>query len=216
MTAPSIGRANAITVDVHHHMVPPHYRDALEKHGIETGGIPAWTPDHSIQMMERLKVDRALLSISSPGVWFGDDVQARELARSCNEYSAPLTVKHPDHFGALAILPFPDLEGALEETRYALDHLALGGVILLSNVDGNYIGDPESDDLMAELNRRKAFVLLHPNHVPVGNEDAALHPWAEYPIDVARAYARQVQCEPLPTSAYCAGILTAPLRVLSW
>jgi predicted TIM-barrel fold metal-dependent hydrolase len=197
MTAPSIGRANAITVDVHHHMVPPHYRNALEMSGIDTGGIPAWSPDHSSRMMERLKVDRALLSISSPGVWFGDDVQARELARSCNEYSASLRAKHPDRFGALAILPLPDLEGALEETRYALDHLGLDGVILLSNVDGNYIGDPESDDLMAELNRRNAFVLLHPNHVPVGNEDVALHPWAEYPIDVARAYARLVYNEVL-------------------
>lgn len=197
MNAPSIGRANAITVDVHHHMVPPHYRDALEKSGIDTGGIPAWSPDHSLQMMERLKVGRVLLSISSPGVWFGDVVGARELARSCNEYAKSLANRHPDHFGTLAALPFPDLEGALEETRYALDHIALDGVILLSNVDGNYIGDPEFDDLMAELNRRKAFVLLHPNHVPAGTEDAALHPWAEYPIDVGRAYARLVYNEVL-------------------
>jgi predicted TIM-barrel fold metal-dependent hydrolase len=147
--------------------------------------------------MERMNLPKALLSISSPGVWLGDGLGARGLARSCNEYGASLAERHPDRFGILAALPFPDLGGALEETAFALDHLGLDGVILLSNVDGNYVGDPEFDDLMVELNRRRALVLLHPNHVPENHEDAALHPWVEYPIDVARAYTRLVYNEVL-------------------
>jgi predicted TIM-barrel fold metal-dependent hydrolase len=45
---------------------------------------------------------------------------------------------------------------------------------------------------MAALEERQALVLLHPNSVPDGGENAALYPWAEYPIDVARAWARMV------------------------
>lgn len=197
MSAMPTGDVDQTLVDVHHHMVPPHYREALEKAGIETNGIPLWSPDRSLRMMERFHLERVLLSISSPGAWFGDDVEARKLARSCNEYAASLMKRHPDRLGALATLPLPDLDGCLKEVGHALDQLGLSGVILLSNVGGDYVGDPEFTDLMVELNRRKALVLLHPNHVPEGHEDAALHPWTEYPIDVARAYARLVYNEVL-------------------
>ena len=178
--------------DVHHHMLPSFYLKALDLAGIGTNAFPSWTPGMSLQMMDRLGITKAILSISSPGVWFGNDAEARKLARSCNEYGAELVDRHPARFGALATLPFPDLEGAVEELAYALDTLQLNGVLLLTNVDGRYVGDPESEALMAELNRRKARVLLHPNHVPAEGENASLYSWAEYPLDVARVYLRLV------------------------
>jgi predicted TIM-barrel fold metal-dependent hydrolase len=89
-------------------------------------------------------------------------------------------------------LPFPNLEGAKTEVAYALDTLDLDGVILFSNVHGKYVGDPEFDPLLAALNERRALVLLHPNSVPDDQENVPLYPWAEYPIDVARAWARMV------------------------
>jgi predicted TIM-barrel fold metal-dependent hydrolase len=142
--------------------------------------------------MDRLGIGRALLSLPSPGVWLGNDGDARSLAHSCNRYGASLAERHPGRFGALAALPFPDLEGALQELTHALDTLQLDGVILFSNVHGRYVGDPEFDPLMAELSRRKALILLHPNPLPREAENAPLYPWAEYPIDVARAWARLV------------------------
>ena len=178
--------------DVHHHMLPSFYLKALGLAGIDTTVFPSWTPGRSLQMMDRLGITKAILSISSPGVWFGHDTDARRLARSCNEYAAGLVDSQPARFGALATLPFPDLEGAVEELAYALDTLQLNGVILFTNVGGKYVGDPEFEALMAELNRRKARVLLHPNHVPAEDENAALYSWAEYPLDVARVYLRLV------------------------
>ncbi len=192
MTSQTISLTEPALIDVHHHMVPPGYLAALKQAGVNTVGFPRWSPDQSLAMMDRLGIGKAMLSVSSPGVWLGDDAEARKLARSCNAYAASLMKQHPDCFGALAALPFPDLEGALDELAYALDTLRLDGVILLSNVEGRYVGDPEFDTLMAELNRREALVLLHPNEVPASDENAALHGWAEYPIDMARAYARLV------------------------
>jgi len=179
-------------VDVHHHMVPPGYLEALAGVGWDTSGFPEWTPELSLGIMDGFGVGKALLSVPSPGVWLGDDGEARSLAHTCNEYGASLVERHPHRFGVLAVLPFPDPEGALQELSYALDTLQLDGVILFSNVRGRYVGDPEFDPLMAELDRRKALVLLHPNPLPQDVENPPLYPWAEYPIDVARAWARLV------------------------
>ncbi|MBT8396647.1 MAG: amidohydrolase [Gemmatimonadetes bacterium] len=184
-------------MDVHHHMVPPAYLEALKQAGLDTAGFPSWTPQESIEMMDRLGIEKASLSISSPGVWFGDDAEARDLARVCNEYAASVVDSYPRRFDALAVLPFPDVEGSVQELAYAMDTLGLAGVILFSNVGGRYAGDPDFDPLMAELHRRGAEVLLHPNTVPEKDENAPLFPWAEYPIDLARAYARLVYCDTL-------------------
>ncbi len=179
-------------LDVHHHMVPPLYLQALAREGRNTTGLPEWTPERSLQVMDRVGVEKALLSLSPPGVWLGNDEKARMLARSCNEYGASLAEKHPARFGVLAALPLPDLEGAIEEAAHALDTLKLDGVILYSNVRGKYVGDPELNPLMASLEERQALVLLHPDSVPDDEENAPLYPWVEYPIDVARAWARMV------------------------
>lgn len=179
-------------MDVHQHMVPPAYLAALKNAGLDTGEFPAWSPQRSLEMMDRLGIQKASLSISSPGVWFGDDTKARELARECNEYAASIVESYPERFEALAVLPFPDTEGSLLELAYATDTLGMAGVILYSNVQGRYVGDPEFDPLMAELHRRHARILLHPNTVPEEDLNAPLFPWAEYPIDLARAYLRLV------------------------
>lgn len=179
-------------VDIHHHVIPPGYLDALARLGMDTSAFPSWAPEESLKVMDRLGIGRAMLSLSSPGVWFGDDSKARSLARACNEYVAGLRKERRNRFGGLAVLPLPDLKGARQELTHALDSLNLDGVILFSNVEGRYVGDPELDALMADLHELKATVLLHPNDVPTTDENAPLYPWAEYPIDLARAWSRLV------------------------
>jgi predicted TIM-barrel fold metal-dependent hydrolase len=181
---------HAQTLDVHHHFLPPGYLGALERAGVPTSSFPEWSIEGSLRAMDRLGVGRALLSLSSPGAWLENADQARSLARECNRYAAEVIAQHPDRFGALAALPFPDVQGSIEEARHALDGLGLEGVILLSNVDGTYVGDPELEPLMAELDSHGALVLLHPNAVQADDEHAALHGWIEYPDDVARAFGR--------------------------
>ena len=66
-----------------------------------------------------------------------------------------MVADHPRRFGAFAILPLPDVGAAIRETEYALDVLKLEGVCLLTHVDGRHLGQPEEDELYAELDRRK-------------------------------------------------------------
>ncbi len=181
-----------MVIDVHHHYIPPFYAEALEHAGRSSADLPMWSAEQSLEMMRQRSIDKALLSLSSPGTWLGDDAQARSLARECNDFAAGVVREHAPHFGALAAIPIPDVGGAMEAVARALDVCKLDGVLLLSNVNGVYVGDPELDAVLAELDRRGAPVLLHANAVPDDDENAALFPGPEYPIDIVRAYARLV------------------------
>lgn len=48
-------------------------------------------------------------------------------------------------------------------SRLAFNTLKCDGIGLLASVADRYLGDPAFEDLMQELNRRSAVVLLHPN-----------------------------------------------------
>jgi 6-methylsalicylate decarboxylase len=88
------------------------------------------------------------------------------LARRCNEFSAELIRSRPDRFSAFACLPLPDVDASLRELSYALDILGLHGVVLFTNSNGVYLGDPALEPVFEELERRKAVVYVHPNPSP--------------------------------------------------
>jgi 6-methylsalicylate decarboxylase len=150
-------------IDVHHHLAPPRWiADVVV--GRKTGQRPLadWTPQRSIEDMDRGGVATSIVSISEPSVWFGDDAAGRALARDCNEYGARLVADHPGRFGQFAILPLPDVEGSLREIEHAFDTLKADGVCLMTSYQSKYLGDPAFAPVMDELNRRKAVVFTHP------------------------------------------------------
>ncbi len=160
---------NTQRIDIHHHSLPPEYIKELASIGVsESAGVqfPKWDPESSLAFMERRGIAAAILSVSAPGIFFGDIKFSRNLARKCNEFAADVIKEYPNRFGALAVLPLPDIKSSLTELEYALDSLNLNGVGLLSNYEEFYLGDPVFDDLLAELNRRKAVVFVHPNTLP--------------------------------------------------
>ena len=61
--------------------------------------------------MDRPGIAKAYLSISSPGVNFGDDQAANNLARRYNDEGARLKRAHPDRFGFFACAPWREWEG---------------------------------------------------------------------------------------------------------
>lgn len=153
-------------IDVHHHILPPDYVRAVGDHRIGplivAGKTPEWTPQISIAAMDRNGIERAITSISAPGLWFGDADQTRTLTRACNEYAAELRTDFPDRFGLFASLPLPDIEASLREIAYALDVLKADGIGLLTNYDGKYPGDAHFRPIFDELHCREAVVYFHP------------------------------------------------------
>lgn len=183
-------------VDVHAHYLPERYREVASYHGHAhpdgMPGLPEWSAAAHVELMDRLGVRMAFLSVSSPGVHVGDDVaDTREMARHVNEVAAETIAAHPGRFGAFASLPLPDVVAAVAEVGVAIDDFALDGVVLLTNVRGTYLGDASLDPLFDELDRRAAVVFIHPTSPPCW-EQISLglpRPMIEFPFDSTRAIA---------------------------
>lgn len=158
--------ANIERIDTHAHFLPEFYRQALAENGhTKPDGMPAipqWDERSHLEFMKARGISKSYLSISSPGVHFGDDAAAKKLARQCNSHAAALSQRHPGRFGSFASLPLPDVDAALEEITYALDELHADGFTLLTNYRGIYLGDERFERIFAELNTRHAKVFFHP------------------------------------------------------
>src|SRR6266550_627062 len=143
-------------IDVHHHVVPPRYAD---------DSMPIKLPETAMQLqsMDSWHIQTAITSLT-PRVVLKNLDRLRIVARECNEFQAEKVGNHPARFGAFALLPLPDVDGALEEISYALDVLRLDGVGFFSSVNDRYLGDPLFDPVFDELNRRNAVVFIHPTH----------------------------------------------------
>ena len=155
-------------IDTHCHLFPPRW---LGEHGQDivnsAPGIAAsvmldWTPQVALEAMDKFGVATAVLSIATPGVWFGNVEDSRSLARHCNEFGARLVHDYPGRFGMFAAVSFNDIDGSLREIEYALDVLKLDGIGMMTSCEGKWPGDPAVAAIFDELNRRKAVVYFHP------------------------------------------------------
>ena len=180
-------------IDVHHHFAPDFHRDAVSA---RRGGLrwPKWSPQMSLDDMDKNGIATAMLSVVQPGTWFGNVEETRKLTRQLNDYAASLSRDHPGRFGLFACIAPPDVEGSLKEIEYAFDTLHADGIGLLTSYGTLYLGDPSFAPVYAELNRRKAIVYVHPiapnccknlvPGIPVGS--------IEYATDTTRTIAHLV------------------------
>jgi 6-methylsalicylate decarboxylase len=158
----ALARTTPFRIDVHHHYAAPEFQAEMTKRNAGNSTYRNWVPRVSLDEMDKSAVATSILSLTRPGVWFGDVHLAKRLARICNEFGAKLVRDYPGRFGLFAILPLPDVDGSLKEIEYAYDTLKCDGVAVMSNYDDIYLGDPRIAPVMDELNRRKAIVYEHP------------------------------------------------------
>ncbi len=170
-------------VDVHTHFFPPGYLDALQRgpepyaigrdaegrtiltlHGarIVTMTQEMTAPEDRLRDMERLGVDRQIISVTIPNVYFGPPARRRDLARMANDGLAELTRRYPQRFAALASVPLENPEAASRELDRAVLELGMVGVILGSNVGGRYLDDPAFIPFYERAQTLQVPMLIHP------------------------------------------------------
>jgi predicted TIM-barrel fold metal-dependent hydrolase len=181
-------------IDVHTHVVPPVWADALPSHGGDPSGWagPVWSPERAIAFMDSLQIATGILSLTAPGVQGWNGQAKLDMARQVNEYTAGLVAKHPTRFGNFATLPLPDIDGSLKAIEYSLDTLNADGFVLLSNYGGQYLGDPAFETVWTELNRRKAVVFIHPGKPKIDLIPGMPAPVLDYPFDTTRTAVQMV------------------------
>src|SRR5690348_5263613 len=212
-------------IDVHHHILPPKFVSALDSLDIPwTGGppVPQWSLGLAHETMGQMGIEAAVAS-ASPGVyWGGDTGFAVKLARETNEFLAIVVRDDPQHFGAFATVPLPDVDAAVDEVEYAYDSLGMDGVVLYTSQGGKYLGDPAFDPVFAELDRREAVVFIHPNTMPPGADAAGLSipaGVAEFTFDTTRAITNMLYggtMEKYPSIRYIVSHAGGTIPYLAW
>lgn len=160
-------------IDIHHHVIG--------KNNPNAASLPPWDMKIDEEAMKRMGITGALLSLpvsSTP-----------EVTRQMNNFLAEFVDFNPKKYGMLACLPTLFAEDALKEIEYAYDTLKADGFSIPSNTKGIYIGDDRMDEILTELNRRSAVVLLHPTKPTEVNESLFIKDMSiyEFPFDTTRA-----------------------------
>lgn len=181
-------------VDFHAHFVTDDYVAAARQAGHDVPDHmprwPSWSPEEHLALMDEVGIQRSMLSISSPGIRFGDDELTRDVARLVNDAGISAARRHPDRFGLFASLPFPDIDGTLAEIERLHESAGVTGYSVMSNADGVYLGDPRYEPVWQALDRRRAILFVHPTAPP----NAGLvslgrpEPMIEYLFDSARSF----------------------------
>ena len=177
----AIAQAKPHRIDVHHHISPPTWIEAVKKAKLDNPPIKNWSPAKSLDDMDQAGIATAMASPTTPQLNFlaNDKEAAAHIARESNEYARKLMADHAGRFGLFAMLPMPHIDESLKEIAYAFDTLKADGAGIMTSYGDKWLGAPQFAPVWEELNRRKATVYTHPtganccvNLVPGVNEAA--------------------------------------------
>lgn len=176
-----------MVIDVHTHMLSQCWLDRLLEYGghrysiapvpggqdaIHVEGAPFFTLtpgmfDYELRVrkMDEAGVDLAIVSLTSPNVFFGDEQVSTESARLINDDMAAAQARHPDRIRWFASLPWQFPRAAVAELDRACRAGAVG-VMVLGNIDGESLTAGRFAGVWAEIDRRELPVLLHPASPP--------------------------------------------------
>ena len=174
-------------IDVHTHMLNEGYVKLLRKHGgkysvkkvrggqtgIHRDGAPFMTLmpgmfdyEARIRAMDAAGVDIAIVTLTSPNVYFGSSKVSLEAARLVNDDMAEQQRRYPERLRFMCSLPWQHPKAALAELKRACDELGAVGVMVLANVDGLSLTNKAFAPIWKEIDRRGLPVLVHPTAPP--------------------------------------------------
>ncbi len=187
--AEAVAQTPAHRIDVHHHVSPPTWLDAVKSLKLDNPPMANWSVQKTLDDMDKGGVATAITSPTTPQVTGLDAARAARVSRESNEYAKKLETDHKGRFGTWAMLPFPHVDACLKEIEYAFDTLKVDGVGCMTSYGDKWLGYAEFEPVWAELNRRRATVYTHPTganccvNLVKGIDDA----YIEYGTDTARS-----------------------------
>ena len=121
-----------------------------------------------LDAMASAGIDRAVLSLSGPGVQVEPDAgKAVTLARRCNDQLAEQVTRRPDRYAGFAHLAMQDPDAACEELGRCMGELGFAGAMINGHTNGVYLDDPRYEAFWATVGELNAPVYLHPGNAPV-------------------------------------------------
>lgn len=185
-------------VDFHSHFLSPTYYEYLDKYEGTTPDdfpTPKWSEESHIELMDKLGIAFAFISVSSPNLSKADKETEIKMVHQINIEGADIVKHHPKRLGLFANLPLPHTEEAIEEAKFAINTLHADGFGLSTNYAGIYLGDARYDKLMEYLNSISAVVAVHPvkpSGLPKGVNGELPIPAMEFFMDTTRTFTHLV------------------------
>ncbi len=174
-------------IDTHFHMLPPFWTEALiKKVGKPTWGVPDWSFETAMAVMDRLQTGTAMISLATPSVSVWEGQEQLDITKRVNDFGLDLVARANGRLGYFATLPMPNVEYTVAEIGRAYDDYQADGVILISSYKGVYLGDKSFDAVWAELNKHKAVVFIHPGIPELKPLEGVPQPTVDFPMDTTR------------------------------
>ena len=174
-------------VDVHTHMLNEEFLRLLRKHGggykvrkvvggqsgVFKDGAPFMTLmpgmfdyELRIRAMDEARVDIAVVTLTSPNVYWGSAKVSLAAAQTMNDDMAAQQRRYPERIRFMCSLPWQHAKLAVAELKRAVDELGAVGVMVLANIDGASLTDKRFAPVWREIDRRGLAVLVHPSAPP--------------------------------------------------
>ena len=208
----------ATVIDIHTHAFGQAYLDLLDEHGapdygtrqmpdgkeyLLEKGVPAvalrpeaFDYEAKIRQLDLYGIDLAIVSLSSPGVFWGGETISSQASTIVNDSQAAAQTAYPDRIRWLASLPweYPDL--AVAELDRAVKQGAVG-VMVMATIGGRHLVDPLFEPIWRAIDRHALPVLVHPT-APFGAREAEfsreriLMPGVGFMFDTTLCIARMI------------------------
>ncbi|MCH8124560.1 amidohydrolase [candidate division KSB1 bacterium] len=201
-------------IDFHNHYYPPEYLRALQEGSStikvtfdsENNPLLHYPGDYNVvvpghrdiafreTVLEKEKIDKQVLTFTSPGTHIEKNDFSIELAMLVNNMLARIKDEKSHCFTALATLPLNNPQASVKEFERATKELGFAGCMLFSNVNGTALSDDRYWPLYESANEAKTVFYIHPIH-PVGVEamlDYWLMPLIGFTFDTTLAAAKLV------------------------
>jgi aminocarboxymuconate-semialdehyde decarboxylase len=204
-------------IDIHTHMLTLEWIALLREHGGDKYSVKKtkagqdtiflydaafmtlfpgmWDYNLRIRAMDDAKVDVAIVSLTSPNVYWGNRTISRQAARMVNDSMAEQQRANPERIRWFASLPWQHADDAVAELKRAVQSGAVG-VMVLANIDGRDLTEPAFAPIWAAIDALKLPVLVQPT-APQGVSDLHLDEFGLVPpigfmIDTTLAFARMI------------------------
>ena len=174
-------------IDVHTHMLSNEWVKALKAngapryevkevrgglHAIHLDGAPFMTPvppmfdyDARIRMMDNAGIDVSIISLTCPNVFWGGEKVSSQTAAMMNDTFSAAQKKYAGRIRWFATLPWQYPAKAVAELKRAHKQGAVG-VMVLANIDGKHLTDPEFAPVWQAIDKLALPVLVHPTAPP--------------------------------------------------
>lgn len=188
-------------IDVHTHMLTRDYLEFLDKHGgpkYELKPTPAgqdsiymlgapfmtlmpemWDYEARIRDMDKAGVDIAVVSLTCPNAYFGDESISVQAAMMVNDSMIEQQRLRPDRIAWFASLPWQYADAAVAELERCIKAGAVG-VMVIANIDGTNLTDPRYAAVWQAIDDKALPVLVHPT-APLGTPDMSLDEYGLVP-----------------------------------